>query len=446
MERSENQKKPPLECRLFTDIMNSTSRRYFLGSAGVATLAHRSANAAPSDTVRVGIIGLGGRGTHLLTKEVTRIPNAKVTHLCEIDQARLEKAQTAADKAGYGKVRGTGDMRRLLEDKEVDAVLVATPDHWHAPAAILACAAGKDVYVEKPVSHNLREGRLLVEAARKHNRVVQAGMQSRSRPSTIKAIEVVRSGVLGRVLMAKAWNSQLRDDIGSKINSAVPPGVSYENWVGPAEMIPFNANRFHYKWHWNWNFGTGDMGNDGAHQVDQARWALDVGLPKRVSGSGAKYYFKDDQQTPDTMNLTFDYGDKGLVWEMRIWHDYGLEGIDNGVAVYGTEGFLHIGRWRGDWGYRLFDKSGKMVTEYQDKEPDFHMQNFIDCVKSRKRPNCDIEIGHLSSAMCHLGNIVHRTGRNIAFNAGNESISGDAEAASMLKRKYRDHWGTPKGA
>jgi predicted dehydrogenase len=425
--------------------MNQNSRRYFLGAVGASVMANRPVSAAPSDSVRIGIVGLGGRGTHLLTKEVTRVKNAKVTHLCEIDQARLEKAQANAEKAGFGKVRGTDDMRRLFDDKEVDAVIVATPDHWHAPAAILACAAGKDVYVEKPVSHNLREGRLLVDAARKYQRVVQAGMQSRSRPSTMKAIEVVRSGVLGRVLMAKAWNSQLRDDIGAKPNSPVPAGVTYDTWVGPAEMVPFNANRFHYKWHWNWNFGTGDMGNDGAHQVDQARWALDVGLPKRVSGSGAKYYFKDDQETPDTMNLTFDYGDKGLVWEMRIWHDYGLEGIDNGVAVYGTEGFLHIGRWKGDWGYRVFDKSGKMVTEYQDKEPDFHMQNFIDCVKSRQRPNCDIEIGHLSSAMCHLGNIVHRTGRNIAFNPANESIPGDPAAAAMLKRKYREHWGTPKG-
>jgi predicted dehydrogenase len=420
--------------------MHPRSRRYFLAAAAATT---RLSKAAASDTVRIGVIGLGGRGTHLMTKEVPRIPNAKVTHLCEVDQSRLEKAQTAADRVGFGKVRGSEDMRRVFDDKEVDAVIIATPDHWHAPAAILACAAGKDVYVEKPVSHNLREGRLLVNSARQFNRVVQAGMQSRSRPSTIRAIEVVRSGVLGNVLMAKAWNAQLRDDIGKQADSRIPPGVSYDTWVGPADMVPFNANRFHYKWHWNWNFGTGDMGNDGAHQIDQARWALDVGLPQRVSGSGAKYYFQDDQQTPDTMNLAFDYGKKGLVWEMRIWHDYGLEGIDNGVAVYGTNGFLHIGRWGGSWGYRIFDKSGKKVTEYQDQEPDFHMRNFIDCVQSRQRPNCDIEIGHLSSAVCHLGNIVHRTGRNLAFDAQTESIVGDPEAAALLTRKYRKHWGSP---
>jgi len=422
---------------------NSSGRRYFLASASVAAFGRRAA--AASGTVRVGVIGLGGRGHALLTQELTRVPQARVTHLCDVDQSRLERAQASAAKLGHGAVRASDDLRRVLDDKEVDAVIIATPDHWHAPATILACAAGKDVYVEKPVSHNLREGRLMVEAARKHQRVVQAGMQSRSRPNTMKAIAVAHSGQLGRVLMAKAWNAQRRDDIGAKANSGVPPGVNFDTWIGPAEVMPFNENRFHYKWHWHWSFGTGDMGNDGAHQLDQARWAMRVELPQRVSGAGGKYFFADDQQTPDTMNMTFDYGHKAIQWEMRIWHHYGLEGIDNGVGVYGTEGFLHIGRWNRQWGYRVFDKAGKLVTEVQDAEPDFHMRNFIDCVQSRQRPNCDIETGHVSSALCHLGNIVHRTGRNVAFHAASESIPGDAEAAAMLKRKYRSHWATPKG-
>jgi predicted dehydrogenase len=424
--------------------MSTSNRRFFLAAGAAA--ASRRAGAAPSDAVRVGMIGLGGRGNALLRSELTRVSNVRLTHLCDVDQARLEQAQANADKAGFGKVRGSADLRRLLEDKEVDAVIIATPDHWHAPAAILACAAGKDVYVEKPVSHNLREGRLMIESARKYGRVVQAGMQSRSRPSTVRAIEIARSPVLGRVLMAKAWNSQQRADIGQKPNAPAPPGVDYDTWVGPAEMVPYNENRFHYKWHWHWNFGTGDMGNDGAHQIDIARWALGAALPAKVAGSAAKYFFKDDQQTPDTMNIQFDYGAQGLIWEMRIWHDYGLEGIDNGVAVYGTEGFLHIGRWNRKWGYRRFDKAGKLVDEYQDDLPDTHMQNFIECVRSRRRPNCDIEIGHLSSAHCHLGNIVHRTGRNVGFVAASESVPADAEANALLRRKYRNHWATPKGA
>ncbi len=426
--------------------MSEPNRRHFFYSLAGATALSSARPAFSANEIRIGMIGVGGRGHYLMQEQVKPVANARVTHLCDVDQARLERAQASAERLGYGKVRGTDDMRRVLEDKSVDAVVVATPDHWHGPATILACAAGKDVYVEKPVSHNLREGRLMVEAARKYQRVVQAGMQSRSRPSTMKAVAIAHSGKLGNVLMAKGWNSQLRKDIGRQQDGRVPPGVNYDTWVGPAEMVPFNENRFHYKWHWHWNFGTGDMGNDGAHQLDQARWALKADLPTRVSGSGAKYYFKDDQQTPDTMNNQFDYGDKGLLWEMRIWHDYPLETIDNGVAVYGTEGFLHIGRWEGKWGYRIFDKAGKVVTDYRDDEPDFHMRNFVECVISRQRPNCDIEIGHLSSALCHLGNIVHRTGRNVAFNPANETIPGDPEAAAMLKRKYRNHWGAPKGA
>jgi predicted dehydrogenase len=225
----------------------------------------------------------------------------------------------------------------------------------------------------------------------------------------------------------------------------IPAGVDYDTWVGPAPMMPFNQNRFHYNWHWHWNFGTGDLGNDGAHQIDIARWALGTTAPKRVSGMGAKYFFDDDQQTPDTMNLSFDYGDKVLIWEMRIWHPYPLENIDNGVGVYGTEAMMNIGDWDGKWGFRIFDQSGRIVEQYQDEEPEFHMRNFAECVISRKRPNCDIEDGHFSSLHCHLGNIVARTGRNISFDAATETIPGDAEAQRLTRRQYRDHWGKPKG-
>jgi len=421
-----------------------SNRRTFVSMAGAAAASQYGFG---QNIVRIGVIGVGGRGTHLMAREVTRVPNARVTHVCDVDQARLERAQAAAAKAGYGTVRGSADMRRVLEDRNVDAVLIATPDHWHAPAAILACDAGKDVYVEKPVSHNYREGRLLIDAARRNKRIVQGGLQSRSRPNTAEAVKLCHSGRIGRTLMAKAWNSQQRADIGSKRDGPVPAGVDYDTWVGPAEMIPFNENRFHYKWHWHWAFGTGDMGNDGVHQLDIARWALGVELPSRISGSGAKYFFKDDQQTPDTMNISFDYsGGKGLLWEMRIWHDYGLEGIDNGVAVYGTDGFIHIGRWERKWGYRVFNKSGKVDQEVVGNDSDEHMKNFIDCVLSRNKPNCEIEIGHVSTALCHFGNIVHRTGRNIAFDAAKEMIPGDAEANGLLRRKYRNHWAAPKGA
>ena len=421
--------------------MNS-NRRVFLGAMAGAVSQSR-AMAAAGD-VRLAVIGVGGRGSSLL-RTVAETTKAKVTHLCDIDQARLERSQQLATKLGYGTVKGNADMRRVFEDKEVDAVIIATPDHWHAPAAILACDAGKDVYVEKPISHNLREGRLLVEAARRNKRIVQAGTQARSRPNTMKAIEIARSGRLGRNLIAKAWNTQLRKNIGHAQPAPVPAGVDYDLWVGPAEFVPYKPNRFHYDWHWSWNFGTGDMGNDGAHQLDIARWALGLTSPKRISGMASKYFFDDEQQTPDTMNMTFDYGDKAILWEMRIWTPYTLEGIDNGVAVYGTDAQMHIGDWNRKWGYRIIDKSDKVVEESQEGGPETHMLNFVECVMSRAKPNCEIEEGHLSNSLCHLGNICARTGRNFNFDGAREAISGDSEANGMLRRKYRQHWATPKG-
>lgn len=421
-------------------VFESGRRFFLLAAAGV--LARRPVVAA--DKVRLGFIGMGGRGTALL-RVAARTPKSAVTHVCDVDQARLEKAQQLAFQLGATGVKASTDLRRVLEARDVDAVVIATPDHWHAPATILACDAGKDVYVEKPVSHNLREGRLMVEAARRNKRIVQAGLQARSRPVVRRAIEIARSGRLGRTLMAKAWNSQLRRNIGRKSDTAPPPGVDYDTWVGPAPMIPFNENRFHYNWHWHWNFGTGDLGNDGAHQIDIARWALGEVAPRRVSGMGAKYFFDDDQQTPDTMNLTFDFGGKAIQWEMRIWTPYKLEGIDNGVAVYGADAYMHIGDWTGPWGYKIFDRSGAVVEHVEEKEPDRHMENFVECVLTRNTPNCEIEEGHLSCVLCHLGNICARTGRNLSYDARTESIPGDPEAQAMTRRQYRQHWATPKG-
>ena len=419
-------------------------RRSFLGAAA-AGLAATRAQVAAADKVNVGMIGVGGRGRGLLGVYAS-LPDVNVTHLCDADQASLERADQVIAKAGGRKPQTTNDMRYLFDDKAVDAVVVATPDHWHAPATILACDAGKDVYVEKPASHNIREGRLMVDAARRNKRIVQVGTQSRSRPSTLEALEIVKSGQIGNVIMAKAWDVQLRDDIGHKENSPVPDGVDYDTWLGPAPWIPFNENRFHYKWHWHWHFGTGDAGNDGAHQIDIARWALGVDYPKSAKGMGGKIFFDDDQQTPDTMNVTFDYGGKALIWEMRIWNPYGMDGQENGVAVYGSEATIQIGRWNRRWGYKLFDRSGKLV-EHNDAndEADDHMRNFIDCIRTRKLPSADISIGHLSALHCHLANIVARTGRNVDFDQESEQAINDEEANLHVSRRYRTHWSTPKG-
>ncbi len=417
------------------------SRRGFLKMTASAAAV---CPARPADTVGLGFIGMGGRGMALL-RSTEGLP-VRVAHVCDVDSTRLTAARKRAAELGHAGVRASMDLRRVLEDREVEAVVIATPDHWHAPATLLACEAGKDVYVEKPVSHNYREGRWMVEAARRYARVIQAGLQARSRPVVRRAIEVAQSGRLGRLLAAKAWNSQLRRNIGRSPDASPPPGVDYETWVGPAEMLPFRPNRFHYNWHWHWNFGTGDLGNDGAHQIDICRWVLGLTLPARVSGMGETYFFDDDQETPDTMFLAFDFGRSVIFWEMRIWTPYPLEEIENGVAVYGTDAMMRIGQWGREWGYQILDRQGKRAEWIKEASPDEHLKNFLHCVRSRARPNCDIEEGHLSSAVCHLGNICARTGRNFRFDAKREAIPEDPEAHALLGRRYRNHWATPKAA
>jgi predicted dehydrogenase len=366
----------------------------------------------------------------------------------------VKRAAAVVEAAGRKAPPVENDLRRVLDDPGIDALVVAAPDHWHGPATILACQAGKDVYVEKPVSHNVREGRLMIEAARKHKRIVQVGTQGRSRAHVIEAIEYARSGRIGKVLAAKAWNVQLRADIGKKADGPVPAGVDYENWTGPAKLLPFNENHFHYTWHWHWNYGTGDVGNDGIHQIDMARWALGVGAPLGAAGSAGKLFFDDDQQTPDTVNVTFRYAEnKTLIFEMRIWAPYGMEGVDNGVEVYGSEGMVQIGRWERVAGWRVLDAKGKLVERREEKagdgggegRGDRHVRDFIDCVRSRKTPRAPLEVGHASTVHCHLANIVARTGRHVRFDPAYDTIAGDSEASRLLRREYRTHWATPKG-
>lgn len=425
------------------------NRRYFFAGAAAAAAAARRAATAANDKVNLAFVGTGGRGRGLLGS-FAKLPDVNIAHLVDADQASLERAFARLDGIGAARPPADGDMRRAFDRADIDAVVIAAPDHWHAPAALLACAAGKDVYVEKPCSHNIREGRLLVNAARYHKRIVQHGTQARSRPSTLRAIDYAQSGRIGKVLMAKAWNIQLRADIGRKPDGPVPEGVDYDTWLGPAPWIPFNENRFHYKWHWHWHFGTGDAGNDGAHQLDIARWALGAGYPQTVSGMGRKVFFDDDQQTPDTMNVTFDYGDKAMIWEMRIWTPYKMAGVDNGVAVYGAEGMVHIGRWNRRWGFKVFDAQDREVMRDEEAEAGdeaavaAHARDFIDAVKSRRLPNADIGTAHLSAMHCHLANIVSRTQRGLRFDAESETVIDDPEANLHVKRRYRRHWGTPR--
>lgn len=435
--------------------MTASNRREFLqdtavGLAGAAALTSVSQAVAASANEKfvIGIIGPGGMGTNHLKNLVT-YPDVQVAYVCDPDEPRLAAAANLVETASGTAPKAVKDMRQVLDDKAVDAVFVATPDHWHSPATILACDAGKHVYVEKPCSHNIREGRLMIEAARRNKRVVQVGTQSRSSAHVVKAIELIKEGAIGDVLSAKVWNSQRRREIGHAQPSEPPATLDYDTWVGPAPMRPFQPNLLPGIWRWWYEFGCGDMGNDGVHNIDIAVWGLGVEThPTSIAAIGGKYFFDDDQQFPDTQTVVFEYpGDgqvghkKQLVFEQRIWSPYVQEGYENGNAFYGTKGLLVMGHVTG---WQLFGPRNKLIDSMQGK-PDLpaHHRNFFDCIKSGARPNADVEIGHLSASLCHLGNIATRVRRLLTFDPAKEQIVGDAEAGALVRRQYREHWGTP---
>ncbi len=435
--------------------MPNSNRRTFLGKAALAAAATTvgrvgSASAAETganDRIAVGVIGCGGRGTSLARVFASQ-PDSTVLCVCDPDRNRAERAKAAANAKS-----AVTDMRRIFDDKAVDAIVIASCDHWHAPAAIMACNLGKHVYVEKPCSHNVREGRLIVEAARKNDVVVQHGTQSRSNRGRREAIRMLREGIIGDILIAKHVNSQRRANIGHREASDPPEHLDYDLWVGPAEWRPFQSNFVHYHWHWLYNFGTGDIGNDGVHGIDVARWGLGVTThPSFVTGYGSKLFFDDDQEFPDTYTITYEYpgegeiGDKRLlVYEQRIWSPYRQDAEGNSIFFYGTKGMMTIGRS----GVRVFGQNNKLIR-HEELVPsgEEHQRDFLDAIKDRtKRPNADIDIGHFSSSLCHLGNIVSRVERSVRFDAKAEQILGDGEANQMLRRKYlAGHWAVPTDA
>lgn len=450
--------------------MSKKSRRSFLQAASgtlAGTAACRWAKGAEGaeeaqaagaraeekpQRITMGAIGCGGQGLSL-AKSFAKQPGVHLAYICDVDEQRAARAARELEEITQHSPEIVTDMRRILDDQKVDAVTVATPDHWHAPATILACDAGKHVYVEKPCSHNIREGRLMVEAARRNHRAVQVGTQSRSLPHVVAAIEKLRAGAIGTVLIAKAWNSQLRSNIGHETPSEQPDGLDYELWVGPAPMVPYQKNLLHYGWHWWYDFGTGDMGNDGVHELDIARWGLGVQKhPSKVSGAGTKLFFTDDQQFPDSQYMVFDYpaGEGGgparqLIFEMRIWSPYVQEGFENGDAFYGTDGMMILGK-AGGW--QIFGKGNKLKESMKAERVDVrHHENFLNAIRTGQDLAADIEIGHLSATLCHLGNICARVGRSLAFDPKGERITGDDQANQLVGRQYREgHWAVPKGA
>jgi predicted dehydrogenase len=416
--------------------MTGTNRRTFLGAAGMLAVSGRVGRAAASDRVRVAVVGVRGRG-HELAQEFARNKGAEVVAVCDVDHAVLGKPVESVEKITEKAPRTEKDFRRLLDDRAIDAIVNATPDHWHALVAVMACQAGKDVYTEKPASHNVVEGRRMVEAARKYNRVVQLGTQRRSMSHVKEAIEHVQSGALGKVGMARAWIHQQRKSIGHGQPGDVPKGVDYAMWQGPAPDRPFYPNRFHYNWHWFWNWGTGELGNNGIHGLDVARWGLGVDAPLRVSAGGGKYVFDDDQEVPDTMVVTWEFPSACIVWEHRMWSKHGTEQNGFGIAFYGDKGTLIVDQnaWHVEDGEKAEGRSSAGQAA--------HVQNFLDCVRARNRPNADIETGHLSTRLCHLGNIAYRVGRKLIFDPAREAFVNDPEADKLLSREYSSRFEMP---
>ncbi len=427
--------------------MPRQTRRSFLGQTTRGTVAVAMGTFAVPAFQALGaneriVVGVAGCSRGRTVGDELRKLGCKIAYTCDPDQGRAERV-----KKILGADQAAADLRKILDDRTVDAIVIATPDHWHAPAALLACQAGKHIYVEKPCSHNIAEGRRMIEAARRSGRVMQVGTQTRSTKVFQEAIALVREGAVGKVLMAKTWTSQQRVNIGHRQPSQAPAGLDYDMWVGPAPMMPYQENRLHYLWHWWYNFGTGDAGNRGVHQMDIALWGLDVKThPTRVAGFCDKLYFDDDQQFPDTQYVTFEYPAQGpqpkrlLVYEQRIWTPYVQEDNEDGCNFYGDEGYLTIDMQKG---WKLFGRKNKLLKEGQGKyDTGDHCADFLDAIRTGRRPNADIEIGHLSATLGHLANILARTGRpSLVLDAKTEQIVGDPEANALIRRTYREgHW------
>ncbi len=435
--------------------MGKVNRRIFFVTSAAASVGTGLGVTARANFGRnklaVGLVGCGGRGA-ALAKAFAAQTDAQVKYVCDPDSNRAGRAAKAIEQAGGRTPKSVTDLRQILDDQSVDAVVVATPDHWHAPATLLACEAGKHVYVEKPGSHNIREGRLMVEAARRYGRVVQVGMQSRSLVHVRHAIGLLRDGAIGTVLVAKAWNSQRRANIGHCEPSDPPPGLDYDIWLGPAPYLPFQRNRLHYTWHWWYAFGTGDIGNDGVHELDIARWGLGArSHPSFIAALGDKYFFDDDQQFPDTQYVIYEYGGDGkvgsrrqLIYEQRIWSPYRQEDCTNGNAFYGTCGYMLLSKSQG---WKLYGPDNKLKETMSGRlSSEEHIRDFIDAVRNDRRPSADIEIGHLASCLAHLGNIATRLRRTLQFDPQSERFPGDEEANRLTRREYRQgHWAVPKG-
>ena len=445
--------------------MNSkdNNRRTFLKKSAVGSALLMAGGVLPAfsaksysriiganNTLNVSVMGVNSRGKSL-AQNFARQDNFEVIHICDVDSRAIDSCKEAVSDKQKTKAKGYGDFRKSLESKDVDVLVIAAPDHWHAPAALLGMQAGKHVYVEKPCSHNPKEGEILVEAAAKYKKVVQMGNQRRSWPNVMEGIKAVRSGAIGRVYFGKGWYTNNRGPIGVGKEVAPPDWLDWELWQGPAPRKAYKDNIVHYNWHWLWHWGTGEALNNGTHMVDLLRWGLEVDYPTKVSSNGGRYRYQDDWETPDTQVINLDFEDVSMTWEGRSCNGKPIEGSSVGVMFYGEDGSILI---PGGNSYTQFDLKGKVVKEMSDnveidpRDPvnpatqldAMHIQNMYDAVFNGGSLNADIDSGHKSTLLVQLGNISQRVGRSLDIDTKNGHIKDDADANKLWSRTYEKGW------
>jgi len=435
---------------------SKTTRRQFIKSASVAgigltSLSGSRLNASPNEQITVAVIGVHSRGT-ALAQNFAGIKGCHVKTIVDVDKRYWQKAVSAVEKVQAKAPQTEQDFRRVLEDKAVDAVVIATPDHWHAPMAIEAIKAGKHVYVEKPCSHNPHEGELLVAAAKKHHRVVQMGTQRRSNAISQHMIADIHNGVIGDVYFAKTWYSNARPPIGFGQVCDAPSELDFDLWQGPAPRTAYRSNIHPYNWHWFWNWGTGEALNNGTHAIDLARWGMNVDFPTQVTSSGGRFHYKgkDDWQCPDTQTISAQFGDnKLIVWEGLSCNSYTTEKTGFGVRFHGTEGAIVFF----DDGYTIYDKRGKEKKTIGSQElsaqstnavdpgvQDNHAENFLDAILGQNKLNARIDEGHKSVLICQLGNIALRSQSSLACDPRNGHILNNPAAQKLWTRDYESGW------
>ncbi len=428
---------------------NKLDRRNFLSQTAAASAAAglvmsqsaraddaASGNSSANQQVVVGIMGCS-RGK-ALASTYARTPNVKVKYVCDVDSNRAKSCADMLTSEFGVTAEATGEFRRILDDPDVDALVCAAPNHWHGPATILGCAAGKHVYVEKPCCHNPHEGELMIAAARKHKRAVQMGTQRRSSPAWIEAVQLLHEGAIGRVYLARSWYNNLRGSIGHGTVVAVPDYLNYELWQGPAPRRDYLSNVVHYNWHWRWHWGNGELGNNGVHTIDLCRWGLGVDYPTRVTSGGGRYHYEDDQETPDTHTVNFDFdGRKSITWQGLSCNRHS----DGFVTFYGDNGSMDV---ESGGAYTIFDRNDKVTKQggKSDGGEAQHVANFVAAIRDDKPLNLnqEIESGHKSTLLCHLGNISQRTGRTLDCDTANGHILGDEDAMKLWSREYAKGW------